>query len=195
MFSARSQDRHHRNRGSSLLVFLLLWFSVHTAYLISDGLHRNTRHADIAVIMGSKVNEDGSLSERLKQRLDCGISLWKAHQVRRLLVSGGLGKEGFQEGDKMREYLLQSGIPDTVILVDNQGDNTKKTAANSIALCQKNAYDSLIVVSQYFHITRSKMLFRKMGMHNVSGAAPRYFEWRDLYAIPREVFAFYHDLF
>jgi vancomycin permeability regulator SanA len=195
MFSARSMDRPHRNRGRNLLVFFLLWFLIHTVYLISDGLRSNMQHADVAVIMGSKVNEDGSLSVRLQQRLDCGASLFQAHQVQHLIVSGGLGKEGFKEGDKMREYLLQSGIPDSVILVDNQGDNTKKSVANSIVLCRKYGYDSLIVVSQYFHITRSKMLFRKMGMSNVSGAAPRYFEWRDLYAIPREVIAFYHDLF
>ena len=57
-------------------------------------LHKG-KTADIAVILGSKVNEDGTLSERLKKRLECGISLYHNGRAKKLMVSGGLGKEGF----------------------------------------------------------------------------------------------------
>jgi vancomycin permeability regulator SanA len=54
-------------------------------------------------------------------------------------------------------------------------------------------YDDLIVVSQYFHLTRTKMLFKKEGLENVSSASPRYFEYRDFYSLFREFFAYYYD--
>lgn len=170
---------------------LLVWVLLHCAYSIIDGLRTPTRKADLAVILGNKINADGSLSERLKSRLDCGILLYNKSQIRGMLVSIGLGKEGYYEGDKMKTYLIKKGIPDSEIWVDNVGNNTRLTVKNTLALQKQLHFKSIIVVSQYFHITRTKMLFRKQGFTALEGASPRYFEWHDLYSIPREFFAFY----
>ncbi len=43
-----------------------MWFFGHITYIIIDGLTKNEERADIAVILGNKVNEDGTLSERLE---------------------------------------------------------------------------------------------------------------------------------
>jgi vancomycin permeability regulator SanA len=83
-----------------ILFVLGLWFSIHIAYTIIDGLYDRDEKADVAVILGNKVNEDGSLSLRLVKRLQCGLDLYKTGRVQKLIVSGGLGKEGFYEGDK-----------------------------------------------------------------------------------------------
>lgn len=45
---------------------IVVWFLAHTIYIVIDGLSDRQQKADIAVILGSKVNEDGTLSERLK---------------------------------------------------------------------------------------------------------------------------------
>lgn len=145
----------------------------------------------MAVVLGNKVNKDGSLSERLSKRLDCAYNLFTNKRVKKIIVSGGLGKEGFYEGTKMKEYLVQKNIPDSCIIVDNDGNNTLATVKNSLALRDSLKFETLIVVSQYFHITRTKKLFRKNNFQNVSGVAPEYFELRDLYSVPREFFAFY----
>lgn len=167
------------------------WFAAHTIFIVCDGLSDDDENADIAVVLGNKVNEDGTLSERLEKRLETGISLYKKHRVKSILVSGGLGKEGFYEGSKMKEYLIGKNIPDSVIIVDNNGDNTRMTVENTLAIQKKYHFKSLIVVSQYFHVTRTKKLFRNKGFKNVSSASPRYFEWRDFYSILREFPAFY----
>jgi vancomycin permeability regulator SanA len=90
---------------------LLAWVLVHTLLITLDGLHDGQQRADIAVILGNKVEEDGTLSERLTQRLACGLALYRSGRVPRLLVSGGLGKEGFYEGTKMRDYLRAHSVP------------------------------------------------------------------------------------
>lgn len=102
-----------------------------------------------------------------------------------------MGKEGFYEGSKMKEYLISKNIPDSVIIVDNKGDNTKMTVENTLVIQKKYGFKSLIVVSQYFHVTRTKKLFRDKGFENVNSVSPRYFEWRDFYSILREFPAFY----
>lgn len=181
-----------------LKIFLYLfatWFVMHSLIISIDGLRDKGKHADVAVILGSKVNEDGTLSERLQKRLECGMKLYQSGRVKRLVVSGGLGREGFYEGEKMRDFLLANGIPDSVIVVDNKGDNTELTVKNALAMQPKLKFKSVLVVSQYFHVTRTKMLFRKNGFENVESVSPNYFEWRDFYSLIREFFGYYSQLF
>lgn len=172
-------------------ILFLLWFVAHSLYITINGLSDNGKKADLAVILGNKVNEDGTLSERLEKRMESGVSLYRQHRVKKILVSGGLGKEGFYEGDRMKEYLVSKGIPDSLIIVDNKGNNTRATVENTIKLKQRLGFSSLIVVSQYFHVTRTKKLFKDKDLHNVSSVSPLYFEWRDLYSIVREFGAYY----
>ncbi len=176
------------------LTALAAWFLLHTLFITLDGLHDSQQRADIGVVLGNKVNEDGTLSERLTQRLACGLALYQSGRVQRLLVSGGLGKEGFYEGDKMREYLRAHGVPDTAIVIDNQGNNTQQTVQNTLRLKPQLHFRSIVVVSQFYHISRTKMLFRQAGFTEVSGASPRYFEWRDAYSLLRKFGAYYKEL-
>lgn len=175
----------------TICITIFTWFVIHSVYTIYDGLSDNGAQADVAVILGSKVNKDGTLSERLEKRLETGVELYQNHRIKRIIVSGGLGKEGFYEGSKMKEYLIGKNIPDSVIIVDNKGDNTRLTVENTLEIQKKYNFKSLIVVSQYFHVTRTKKLFSNKGFENVSSASPRYFEWRDFYSILREFPAFY----
>jgi len=176
------------------LVLLAAWVLVHTLFITWDGLRDGQQQADIGVILGNKVNEDGTLSERLAQRLACGLALYRSGRVPCLLVSGGLGKEGFYEGTKMREYLRAHGVPDAVIIVDNDGNTTQQTVRNTARLRTALHIRSVLVVSQFYHISRTKLLFRQAGFADVSGASPSYFEWRDLYSLLREFVAYYQVL-
>ena len=155
---------------------IFAWFVIHSVYIISDGLSDNGAKADVAVILGNKVNEDGTLSERLEKRLETGVELYKNHRIKKIIVSGGLGKEGFYEGSKMKEYLISKNIPYSVIIVDNKGDNTRLTVENTLEIEKKYPFKSLIVVSQYFHVTRTKKLFKDKGFENVNSVSPIYFE-------------------
>jgi len=176
------------------LRLLAAWVLVHTLLITWDGLHNSQQRADLAVILGNKVNEDGTLSERLAQRLACGLALYRSGRVGRLLVSGGLGKEGFYEGDKMRDYLRAHGVPDTAIVVDNAGNTTQQTVRNTARLQRALHFRSVLVVSQFYHLSRTKMLFRQAGFTEVSGASPVYFELRDGYSLLREFAAYYQAL-
>lgn len=174
----------------SILVF---WFSAHSVYIIFDGLKDNNTKADVAIVLGNKINEDGTLSARLKARLDKSIEIYKNGRVKKIIVSGGFGKEGFWEANEMKKYLIKNQIPNQNIITDNFGDDTEKTVKNSIKIMDSLHYKSAITVSQYFHQTRTKMLFRKQVFQNIESASPHYFEWRDFYSIFREFFAFYKE--
>ncbi|WP_167855583.1 hypothetical protein [Hymenobacter fodinae] len=46
-------------------------------------------------------------------------------------------------------------------------------------------------MSQFFHLTRTKILLRQQAIPTVYAAHPAYFEWRDAYSLVREFFAYY----
>ncbi|MCP1994655.1 ElyC/SanA/YdcF family protein [Flavobacterium sp. HSC-61S13] len=177
------------------IVLIAIWFLCHVGYMIWDGFQQPTAKADIAVILGTTVHEDGTLSPRLEQRMLCGLALYQRGLVDKILVSGGLGKEGHQEAEKMKEFLLQHQVPESSIFVDNYGNNTWATVNNTMDLQSRIGFKRVVVVSQYFHITRTKMMFNKLGFYHVQSASPAYFEGRDFYGCFREFVAFYWTFF
>ena len=176
-----------------LIIAFGLFFFIHEFLIIIDGLTDDANlKAHVGVILGSKVNEDGSLSPRLKARLDRGLQLYQDSIIQEIYVSGGLGKEGHYEGTVMAEYLIEQGVPAHLIKIDNDGINTRSTAINF-----KRDYPvetSAIIVTQYFHVSRCKLAFRQVGIKKVKGVHCEFYELRDIYSATREFFGYYKYL-
>ncbi|MFK7970350.1 MAG: YdcF family protein [Bacteroidia bacterium] len=144
------------------------------------------------IILGNKVALDGTPSPRLQVRLDKGIALYKANKAPLIIMSGGIGKEGFDEARVMAEYAIQQGVPASAIIQDSLGNNTFASAQNARVIMKAQQAHSIIIVSQYFHLLRSKIAFQKVGIEKVSTTSTDFFfEWRDLYSVPREVIGCY----
>lgn len=178
-----------------LIVFVfILWFIIHTIFILVDGFNDELKIVDVAVVMGNKVELDGNPSFRLKSRLDKTIELYENGYFEYIITTGGIGIEGFDEASVMKDYLISYGIPEEKIIVDNQGYNTYLTAKNVKKIMKDEKFDSVMVISQYHHISRSKLIFSKVNIKNVYSAHSNYFELRDIYSIVREFFAYYKYL-
>lgn len=176
-------------------LFLFTWFAIHTVVIVIDGLNDELNSADMAVVLGNKVELNGQPSKRLQSRLDKTVELYDEGYFNFIIVSGGLGKEGFDEGKVMKNYLANQGISDDKIIVDSNGYNTYMTAENSRLVMDDLDLKSVMVISQYFHITRTKLAFKKLGFEKVYSAHSGVFEYRDVYSIIREFPAYYKYLF
>jgi len=97
--------------AKAISYFFLSWFAIHSILITIGGLWDDSSEHAIVVILGNKVNEDGSLSDRLKSRVDKGLELYNNGIANQIIVSGGLGKEGHLEGDVMAKYLVENGVP------------------------------------------------------------------------------------
>jgi vancomycin permeability regulator SanA len=159
------------------------------AYLTVDGLISSPKVADVAIVFGKKVERTGVPSPRLKARLEAAKRLYERKLVRCIFVSGGVGKEGFDESLIMKEYLIEHGIRAKAIQADGSGSNSARTCANARAFMLAHGYRRADLVSQFFHLTRAKLTCRREGIDVVGGLAPRYFEARDIYSLAREVVA------
>lgn len=166
------------------------------ALLISiDGMNEEIFNCDVIVVLGNHVNSDGAPSSRLSARLDRAVDLYKEKNSSRIFVSGGIGSTGFDEGIVMSRYLVAKGIPQSAIIIDSQGTNTMKTAQNLSRFMRANHLSSTLVVSQFFHISRSKLALRVNGVKQIGSAYARYTEFRDVYSLAREVPAYISYLF
>ncbi len=177
----------------SLICFVI--FTLYGVFIVFYGHLCKYSKADICVVLGNTVNKDGTLSNRLKARLDKSVEIYTANICRKIIVSGGLGKEGFQEAEVMRLYLLSKGVNDSEIVVDNGGNNTFLTAKFTTNYMFANNYRSVLAVSQYYHLFRIQFALKKLGVKNVQCAAPGFYEIRDLLCVPREMVAILKYLF
>lgn len=174
--------------------FLLSTFLAHLLFFTFDGFKKPKKRNDIALIFGNKIEENGIPSKRLQARLDEGIKLYRKQRVKKIIVSGGLGKEGFWEGTEMKKYLINNNVKNVDIIIDNYGNNTEKSVQNSLKIMDSLNYKSLVSVSQFYHQSRIKLIFRKKRFDNFETSSPKYFELRDFYSLFREFFAYYHFL-
>ncbi|HEY4149144.1 MAG TPA: YdcF family protein [Chitinophagaceae bacterium] len=182
-----------------ITALLLLWLLLHIGYITIDGLIDRNDRGDVAIILGNAVHPDGSLSPWLEGRVDVALKLYRDGKVKKIFASGGIAMDstegGYPEGDAMKKYLVEHGVPDSNVIADNYGRNTYLTAKNFIAWNRQYHYSSAVVVSQFYHITRSKYILRKLGFRQVGNASSRRYSFMDIESTLREVPAFYKYMF
>ncbi|BCX48803.1 vancomycin high temperature exclusion protein [Haloferula helveola] len=174
---------------------LFLFVFIALALLVSSGLNDKIGHADVALVLGNKVSPDGEPSPRLKARLDKAVELYREGWFPLILVSGGTGKEGYPEGTAMKRYLVASGIPEAAVVVDDDGVDIWASATHTARLIKERELESVFVISQFYHVPRSRLALSKFGIEPVYTAHASFFEPRDVYSTLRELPAYLKYLF
>ena len=170
-------------------------FILGTTILVVAGLSDSIGTADIALVLGSKVELDGTPSPRLRARLDRTLELYRAGYFPAVIASGGTGKEGFDEASVMRDYLVAHGIPSDRVIVDSHGTTTFMSAKNTLDIARQRKLNSVFVVSQYFHLPRARLALKRLGISTVYSAHAHFFEGRDIYSSLRELLGYLSYLF
>ena len=184
-------DRHRIARIITLSIVGSVGLIIGCSVVISiAGSIDNIARSDVAVVLGNTVNPDGKPSARLQARLDKTIQLYQQGIFKNTIVSGGLGKEGFDEAIVMKQYLVAQGLPSAQIYVDSQGNTTYLTAKYTAHLMTEHHWQSAIAISQYFHLPRTRLALQRFGVKTVYTAHADFFELRDLYSTVREVFSY-----
>jgi vancomycin permeability regulator SanA len=178
-----------RTKRVLLLVALsvMMSFILSATLIVADGLTDDIHAADVAIVPGNTVEKDGRPSARLRARLDQTAALYRRGLFHDVIVSGGVGSEGFDEAEVMKRYLVENGVPEGSIHVDSGGATTHLTARNVSRVMRENGWRSALVVSQYFHVPRMRLALESSGVAPVFSAHAQYFELRDVYSIAREV--------
>jgi vancomycin permeability regulator SanA len=165
-------------------------FLLASILLSMSGLRDALNSADVVIVMGNTISKDGTPSARLAARLDRAAELFHDGLSKNIIVSGGVGREGFDEAIVMKKYLVSKGVLEDQIHVDSKGVNTAATAKNVAIIMRDKQWSSALVVSQYFHIPRCRLAIARAGVNQIYSTHAHYFELRDIYSIAREVIGY-----
>jgi vancomycin permeability regulator SanA len=183
-----------RKRTKKIFLTLLLLtaasFLLAALLVVADGLIDDMHPADVAIVLGNTVESDGRPSARLQARLDKTVELYRQGAFPYVIVSGGIGIEGFDEAEIMKRYLVGQGLPEDCIIADANGMTTYHTARSAAHLMKQKQWRSALIITQYFHISRTRLAVKSFGVSRVYTAHANYFELRDAYSVVREVIGY-----
>ena len=124
--------------------------------------------ADYVIILGAQWKTSGP-SYVLQKRLDKAIEYLNANPETKVIVSGGQGyNEPISEAEGMQGYLETAGIDPERILMEDASTNTTQNLIFSGELLDKSE-DSVVVITNNFHMFRALAIARKQGYAHVEG--------------------------
>jgi len=156
------------------------------ACIAALGLRERPRPADLIVVLGSRLYDDGRPKPGLESRLRRALEMWRAHEAPVVMVSGG-PETGGNQAPAMAAWLEAHGVPARAIVVDPDGWNTWLTALHVRRWLRDHDARRVLAVSQFYHLPRCRLAFARLGVREVSLTAPRWWEPWDVLALAREV--------
>jgi vancomycin permeability regulator SanA len=186
-------------RGLFRLIFRLIPLAVlvsvgEAVWIVYDGLNDQGDHADAAVVPGTAVRH-GMPGPILRSRLDRAIELYRAGKFPLIIVSGATEVGGYDEASAMSNYLIEKQVPVTAIIQDKVGAHTSDTGRDVAAIMKARNLHSVMIVSQYYHITRMKLALKYAGIKDVEQAHVGVVQKEDAFMLAREVLALDDYLF
>jgi len=123
--------------------------------------------ADAIVILGARVNADGSPSSDLLSRTFHAMDLYNAGLAPMVICAGGAGGDRLSAGAVACRYAVQElGLPPERALFAQEGNawTTADEAAKMSEIMRANGWQSAILVSHPLHLFRAKWLFERAGV-------------------------------
>lgn len=126
--------------------------------------------ADIAIVFGAGLYRSGRPSAVLADRVATAVELFQSGQAQRLLMSGSMTSEGYDEPGAMRELAISLGVPAEAIVLDRDGVRTYATCWRARHLF---GFDRALLVTQRYHLPRALVICDSLGLETTGVAADR----------------------
>ncbi|MDR3215178.1 MAG: YdcF family protein [Bacilli bacterium] len=181
-----------------LIGILVILFLIYIIPMFLVLVHTNDRineELDYVIVLGAKVNGDQP-SQSLQYRLDKTYQLSMNNNIK-IIVTGGQGHdEKYPEAKVMKKYLVNKGIAQDRILVDDKSASTYQNLINARKIIEdeNDNYKTVKIgiVTNDFHIFRSRMIAQRIFKQDIQmEASPNTTAFKGLYSLLREPLAFY----
>lgn len=147
----------------ALAVVAGLWLTS-AAIVVYTATHDDAADAQAIVVLGA-AQYRGRPSPVLRARLDHAVALYWKGIAPRLVLTGGIAEgDTASEAAVSRLYALAAGVPDSAILLENEGRTTSQSLAGVARLLRARRLDTVVVVSDPFHVLRAETVARRMGL-------------------------------
>jgi SanA protein len=168
------------------IIFSNLFIIYKSKSLITDNLNE-LPDVETALLLGtSRYNVEGGVNLFFKYRMEAAYKLYKAKKIKHFLVSGDNSEFSYNEPREMRRYLIQMGIPDSIITLDYAGFRTLDSVVRAKKIF---GLKNTIIISQKFHLQRAIFISKIFGLNSYGFMAQDVPSQYSVKTYIREIFA------
>ena len=145
-----------------LIITILLTFVLVVGYanFTAIWVSRNRLFDDVSAVPETKVGLVFGTTDRVngrenlyfRYRIDAAVRLWKAGKIKTVIVSGDNRSHYYNEPEKMKQALVERGIPGDRIACDKKG---LRTLDSVLRVKEVFSTDSVLFISQKFQNERA----------------------------------------
>jgi vancomycin permeability regulator SanA len=146
-----------------LILLVLAGFLVTYRIIDQQSCRDEAQPADVILVLGSAVWPNEQPSPSLRARTERAIELYQEGYAAHLILSGGLGRWPPEEAEVMRRLAEAAGVPQEALILDLEASSTWESIARAREILDQEGWETAIVVSDPFHLTRALLMARDAG--------------------------------
>jgi uncharacterized SAM-binding protein YcdF (DUF218 family) len=174
----RSEERPNWRRPSwrriiaAVVAVVVAYYLVTLAQVVWVGRDHDNGPVDAIVVLGA-AQYDGDPSPQLAARLDHALALWDRGVAPWIMVTGGKRPgDRFTEAAASRAYLVERGVPSSVILDETEGTSTFESLDVAADLLLARGLERVVLVTDPYHAYRSELSAREVGLDADTASTP-----------------------
>lgn len=150
--------------GVWLLVVIALLFTIH-----KTGTIETAEPSDAIVVLGAGLSRNGRPGWALTRRSNHAAELWHQGLADTIICTGGIAdNQSRSEAEGCLEVLVRNGVPPSAVLLEPNSRSTEENAIFTQEILQQNNLNSLIIVSDGYHLFRANYIFETLGIDNIT---------------------------
>jgi SanA protein len=116
----------------------------------------------VGLLLGTSAKlKSGGANQYFTNRINAAVKLYTSSKIKFILVSGDNSDKTYNEPEKMKQALIDRGIPENRIFLDYAGFNTLDSVIRSQKVFGQN---QITIISQKFHNQRALYIAKKIGL-------------------------------
>jgi uncharacterized SAM-binding protein YcdF (DUF218 family) len=125
------------------------------------------KKADAVIVLGAAIN-----TPALDNRTLEGLHLYEQGKADVMVLSGGkISEPDISEAEYMEKVIKKNAKGTVAYVLEDQSHNTYENIFNSIRKIEKK--ESIIIVSDEFHLARAVLVAKRAGFESVYWSAPK----------------------
>jgi len=124
---------------------------------------------DVIILVGGGINEGvadlsgvGAPSEETLSRIITAVRLQRSLNLPVIVSAGQVFKEQKAVAPIVKRFLVDLGVPEAKIIIEEKSRNTFENAKYSKEICEKMGYQHPILITSAYHMRRALASFEKM---------------------------------
>jgi vancomycin permeability regulator SanA len=169
-FSALMKFYIFRSIWLTILIFCIGYAVVFIfAYKDNDDYHllvNNKKRVEAGTVLGAAVWGGNRPSPVLRERINKGYELYSFGIIKNIVLTGGGSPGEMTEAEVSKKELLKKGVNEKDILIENKSNSTlEQISYLSSNLYKKNNWKDVVIISDNFHLLRTKQICRFFGIN------------------------------